>query len=174
MVNYEKSIIHLSSQNSSRNVTLFSQDRYYAAVIVCIYIYIALAIPGTLSTQPAFTNCICIHCRSRIYLGRSQSEVPLKLPECHMITRVRSDCHFGALISKCVYVPRQYWISHHNSCCFWENWILNVHGANLNLHSVFRSTRTRIFHLYSSDTCSSCLTPLSFIWVRHLEKHAFT
>lgn len=69
MVNYEKSIIHLSSQNSSRNVTLFSQDRYYVALIVCIYI--ALVIPETLSTQRAVTNFICVHCSSRIYLGRS-------------------------------------------------------------------------------------------------------
>jgi len=48
MVNYEMYIIHLSSQNSSRNITLFSQDGYAIAVIVCIYI--ALVIPETLST----------------------------------------------------------------------------------------------------------------------------
>lgn len=48
MVNYEMSVIHLSSQYSSRNVTLFSQEGYAVAVIVCIYI--ALVIPETLST----------------------------------------------------------------------------------------------------------------------------
>lgn len=71
LVNYEKSIIHFSSQNSSRNVTLFSQDRYYVAVIVCIYFYIALVIPETLSTQQAFTNFVRIHWSSRMYLWRS-------------------------------------------------------------------------------------------------------
>lgn len=45
MVNYEMSIIHISSQNSSRNVTLFSQDA--VAVIFCIYIAL---IPEMLSS----------------------------------------------------------------------------------------------------------------------------
>lgn len=48
MVNYEMSVIHLSSQNSSRNVTVFSQDGYAVAVIACIYI--TLVIPEILST----------------------------------------------------------------------------------------------------------------------------
>lgn len=57
MVNYEMSVIHFSSQNSSRNVTLFSQMDS-VAIIVCIYI--APVIPETLNTQQTFTNFIYI------------------------------------------------------------------------------------------------------------------
>lgn len=90
-----------------------------------------------------------------------------------MITGVRSDYSFGdADIQMCVSLLwSQHWMYHHALCCIWGNWIINVHGANLNLHSVFRGPRTRIFCLYSSESCFSCLTLLCFTWVRHLEKH---